>query len=128
MVDVIYHADLCNVLLKKSREFWLKLLQDSCLLGVLVAPACETWSAVRWLRVHHGASDSGPPPVRDRRSPWGLRHVSLKHMRQTDQSSLLFVAWATKMGVSWTLEHPAEPSIQEAQVSGGCRKYAGCFN
>eukprot|EP00438_Fugacium_kawagutii_P001747 Skav227124 [mRNA] locus=scaffold133:31032:36275:- [translate_table: standard] len=118
LVDVVYDADLCDLRKAASRDFWMKLLRASNFIGLIVAPPCETWSVARWLRIL--LHDHGPPPIRSRGLPWGLPSAKLKHLHQLSvandllQISLSFCAVATKLRVSWTLEHPAEPALEQA--------------
>eukprot|EP00438_Fugacium_kawagutii_P028664 Skav214042 [mRNA] locus=scaffold2017:203385:213674:+ [translate_table: standard] len=86
-VDIVFDSKLCNLMIK-----YLKILRQ----------------------------DTGPPPVRSELEPWGLCSSSLRSLIQVDTSNdllqvcLLFLATATRLGVAWCMEHPAEPELPGA--------------
>lgn len=66
--------------------WWKDRILARQVIGVGGGPPCETWSVARWL-------GGGPPPLRDRQFPWGLKHLSCKqHNQVTVGSGLLEVA------------------------------------
>lgn len=67
-------------------RWWRERILSRQVIGVGGGPPCETWSVARWL-------GSGPPPLRDRQSPWGLKHLTRKqHLQVSVGSGLLEVA------------------------------------
>ena len=76
--------------------------------GIHAGPPCALWSRVRFL-------PGGPPPVRSRSEPWGLRNLSKDMQRRVDLSNSMVLAAISLVetvilaGGSGTIEHPADP-------------------
>eukprot|EP00438_Fugacium_kawagutii_P012295 Skav221926 [mRNA] locus=scaffold195:163067:163783:+ [translate_table: standard] len=99
----------------------MRMVEAGAVLGVIVAPPCETWSAARWRAVTH--SDGGPKPVRTRDDPWCLPTSSLAELRQVQVANELLCYWlqlalvCIRMGTSWLTEHPGEPGSHPQAAS-----------
>lgn len=112
-LDIIYAHPLCNMMLSTTRDFWQKQISDGRLLGVILAPPCESWSVARWRAVH--LKDGGPAPIRTLAHPWGAPNARFSQLHQVEVATdllmvaLLFAMVATRFGLSFVLEHPAEP-------------------
>ena len=66
-------------------RWWRERILSRQVIGVGGGPPCETWSVARWL-------GSGPPPLRDRQSPWGLKHLTRKQHLQVSVGTRLLEA------------------------------------
>ena len=76
--------------------------------GLHGGPVCSTWSRARW-------RPGGPPPLRDRRRPFGLPNLSEGNVRSLHRGAEFFLrhmdlkrAVLANEGPS-TSEHPADP-------------------
>ena len=80
---------------------------------VILSPPCGSWSRANW------ANDDGPPPCRDRFSPWGFAHNSAGQRRRAEAGNefvhfsiraIQTAALAKKRGclVRCLLEHPED--------------------
>ena len=73
--------------------------------GIHAGPPCALWSRVRFL-------PRGPPPVRSRSEPWGLRNLSKDMQQRVDLSNSMVLAAISLVeavilaGGSGTIEHP----------------------
>ena len=71
-IDTAVHS-MCDI---NEPVFWhhiLSLAKSGYLLGLMMGPPCETWSAVRHEALWNddGTVASGPRPLRDDNRPWG---------------------------------------------------------
>ena len=86
-----------------ARSRWRSLARQ--VIDVSGGPPCETWSVARWL-------GGGPPPLSDRPSPWGLKHLTRKqHAQVSVRTGLLEVAMelltlVMAFGGCGFIEHP----------------------
>ena len=111
-LDVVLDAHWENVLSPQAQEFWLSQISKGAIHGVIAGPPCETWSVAR---ERYYQTFSGPRPVRDLESLWGLTSLSLREALQVlTADRLLTFPLATFLRMwylrRWfVLEHPAPP-------------------
>eukprot|EP00438_Fugacium_kawagutii_P022589 Skav216784 [mRNA] locus=scaffold579:180561:182699:+ [translate_table: standard] len=99
-LDIVYEHRLCNLLLPESQDFWKRQLSDGRLLGMIMAPPCESWSVARWRSIL--AADGGPRPIRTSTHPWGAPDATHRQLRQVEVATdLLFVPAAASI---WRLD------------------------
>lgn len=77
-VDVVFHAELCDLLSPRAKHFWRQLVQQKNFLGLVGSPPCETWSVARWR--YRAQKDFGPKPVRTLDNPWVLPSASVREI------------------------------------------------
>ena len=78
--------DVANSTLVNKLLEWIR---SGCVVGVLLAPPCETWSEARFRRI----SDVDPRPLRSAAHPLALPQLTLAELEQVGVSNLLlFVA------------------------------------
>ena len=76
-------GDLLDPVRPVRIRWWRERILARQVIGVGGGPPCETWSVARWL-------GGGPPPLRDRQSPWGLKQK--QHLQVSVGTGLLEVA------------------------------------
>ena len=113
-LDVVIDETWGNVRCERSKQFWLRGVEQGWILGALCGPPCETWSQARFATL--ASEHKGPRPLRSAFELWGLPSLSLKEVAQVAVGNelllfaieLLFVlAIHSGFGI---LEHPAEPA------------------
>ena len=104
-IDLCLQGSAGDLLDRERIEWWRARILAGQVCGVGGGPPCETWSVARWM--------GGPPPVRDKRTPWGLPWISKKQHDQVEVGSgLLRVALELLLlciyvGGCGFLEHPS---------------------
>ena len=116
-VDIVLDKDTGDIMNPAARCYWLRLIRDGHVAGLLAGPPCESWSVARerWRDTH-----TGPMPVRTSHELWGMASLLLAEARQVLfgntllQFSILawFIQWT--MGHFAVLEHPAIPDREGA--------------
>ena len=122
-VDIHVGGSAHDLLDESVQEQYLAKILDGDFDFVILSPPCGTWSRANW------ANDDGPPPCRDRFSPWGFspdrakdhrfRMCTAGQKRRTEQGNAFVhfsirairnAADARKKGhhVRFLLEHPED--------------------
>ena len=111
-LDVVLDAHWGNVLSPQAQEFWLSQISKGSIHGVIAGPPCETWSVAR---ERYFQTFTGPRPVRDLESLWGLPSLSLREALQVLTADKLLTFPLAAFLRMWflrrwfVLEHPSPP-------------------
>ena len=102
---------------------WVNMLISRRAIGALGGPPCETWSAVRHVRVMPKGKSGGPRPIRHRNRPWGLKDISMAERQQINignalmRTTYIIMQVCLAMGAPAVLEHPATAPWQPDSAS-----------
>ena len=105
------HHDLLD---EEKYSRLIRWIKSGEVMGVLVAPPCETWSKARGRALDNGAN--GPRILRDSSMPWALPGCTTAELNQLDIANrLMFVALQVALqcllsGVMFCMEHPSMPA------------------
>ena len=116
-IDTAVHS-MCDI---NDPVFWhhiLSLAKSGYLLGLMMGPPCETWSAVRHEALWNddGTMASGPRPLRDDSRPWGRGGLLPREYRQLRMGmrlllrGLILGLYTVLSGGISILEHPSASS------------------
>ena len=111
-LDVVLDATWGNVLSPQAQKFWLAQISKGAVHGMIAGPPCETWSVARQ---RYYQTLTGPRPVRDLESLWGLKSLSLSEALQVLTADKLLTFPLAAFLRMWflrrwfVLEHPSPP-------------------
>ena len=117
-MDIIYDTHLGDAASIQAQEYWLNGIKQQFVIGFLGGPPCETWSVARAVTVEGAAH--GPRPLRSAGELWGLGSLAIREILQVGMGndllsfSLLCVLFLAQSDGLAVLEHPAEPSKEDA--------------
>ena len=75
-IDVTHSPEKGDLTQTHVIDFWLSLIAEGHVVGVLGGPPCETWSAARHLPCE--GTSNPPRPVRSPSSLWGLPYLTTR--------------------------------------------------
>eukprot|EP00438_Fugacium_kawagutii_P000385 Skav234114 [mRNA] locus=scaffold4487:81149:86691:- [translate_table: standard] len=116
-VDIIideHYGDLMN---EKTQAFWVSMIRDRIVVGLIAGPPCNTFSKVRKKQLENNAR--GPRAVRSPTHPWALPSLTLRELSQVFAGNLLLAFAVMALyelvgtGGCGLLEHPADPETEE---------------
>lgn len=112
-LDVMVSADHGNLTDADQQTAILRLIRLGIIAAIYAGPPCETWTIARFQPVE--GCKHPPRPLRSRKEPWGVVHVSLKEGQQLAVGNELMcfalhsILELALVGGLAVLEHPRNP-------------------
>ena len=112
-IDIAVHSVKGDLTNDTTVTFWKTQIKGKRVVGMIMAPPCETWSVARFLWVE--GMKNQPIPLRSRETPWGLQGLKARQYQQLGLANkLLMIAFDFTLELMITggfsmVEHPSEP-------------------
>eukprot|EP00438_Fugacium_kawagutii_P028665 Skav214043 [mRNA] locus=scaffold2017:237221:242224:+ [translate_table: standard] len=118
-VDIIIDRDFGDLMNVDTQHFWVSMIQQRFVVGIIAGPPCNTFSKVRKKKIEDEHRGHGPRAVRSPQHPWALPSLTLRELSQVFAGNSLlafaFLALYELVGSGGIgfLEHAADTEREE---------------